>query len=547
MRRAAPLLRELWRALNLGAAPTAALTLGVVAYAGAHAAVAFSAGSLAQMLGSGPLALRRGFSESLGILLYVGLGSAFVKGAAGTALAYAEQRIASRAGTHLRERLLASLLAGGARLPAPHVVSALGVRVSEVEHGVSRGLLTWTRAALQLLPLGGCLVALSPRSALLGVAVLAPFAVVLAVLRARSRRATESSQDLAERLARGVEELVRHADLFRTYGAGRGVLAEVVAAGDRAGRAAASAEARRAALSGGNEVLGALAILGIAQLAPRAGWDPGAWLLPFATVFFMAYRPLRDLGDARTWITRGEVALGALEQALGEVGALGRGAAPLTPVSRRPTPAIELAGYGARSRGPTTDLRLDPGEIVCLVGPTGAGKSTLLRAMLGLEEEAGLLAADGRPLTGTPVGPEFRPFAWVPQDAPLVTGTLTDNVALLGASRPAAREALEQLGAGLLLDALKDAPIGPGGRPLSGGERRLVALARGLASGLPVLLLDEPTEGLDPDATRTVLDAIRRLRGTRSVVIVTHREEVMRIADRIVPLGTAYAERPAAE
>ncbi|HEX4477132.1 MAG TPA: AAA family ATPase, partial [Polyangiaceae bacterium] len=155
-------------------------------------------------------------------------------------------------------------------------------------------------------------------------------------------------------------------------------------------------------------------------------------------------------------------------------------------------------------------------------------------------------------------GPSERPFAWVPQDAPLVTGSVADNVLLLGGSDATARAALDDVGAGRLGASDHDARdanhrgderdvIGPGGRPLSGGERRLLSLARALASSLPVLLLDEPTEGLDPDATRSVLAALARLRGRRSIVIATHREEVLPLADRVVRLGQSAPKAIAAE
>jgi ABC-type transport system involved in cytochrome bd biosynthesis fused ATPase/permease subunit len=142
---------------------------------------------------------------------------------------------------------------------------------------------------------------------------------------------------------------------------------------------------------------------------------------------------------------------------------------------------------------------------------------------------------DGASLGAAPAGPVARPFAWVPQDAPLLADTLAANVSL-GAPAADPREALEPLGAAHLAAALEGSRLGAGGRPVSGGERQWIALARAIATGLPVLLLDEPTSGLDPQAQRHVLEAIARLRGRRTVVVVTHRPEPLSIADVVVRL-----------
>jgi ABC-type transport system involved in cytochrome bd biosynthesis fused ATPase/permease subunit len=133
----------------------------------------------------------------------------------------------------------------------------------------------------------------------------------------------------------------------------------------------------------------------------------------------------------------------------------------------------------------------------------------------------------------------------VPQEAPLITGTVTENVLLVGGDPEQARRALEQVGARTLLSLSPGELVGPGGRPLSGGERRQIALCRALVSGLPVLLLDEPTEGLDGAASAAVCTAIARLRGTHTGVVATHREEVARLADRVVQVGQADAIRAA--
>jgi ABC-type multidrug transport system fused ATPase/permease subunit len=391
----------------------------------------------------------------------------------------------------------------------------------------------------QIVPLAAALILVSPRLAIGGVVLLVPLGISVAALRRRWRSASARSQSATEELHAGVDELVRGLDLWRSYGAGARIEAAISDLGERATRSQARVDAARAALSGANEVLAALALLGAVVLASALGLPLGdGTLVAFAAVFFMAYRPLRDLGDARAWSLRGEIAFEALD-AIGPSSTRPRSG---TTARELPLASLELDAFGARDRGPTTSLCVAPGEMVCIVGPTGSGKTTLLRALLGLEPSLGGLVYAGRDLSAAGVGPLERPFAWVPQDAPLITGSVAENVALFGGDEIGA---LRSIGAEQLLDR-KDERVGPGGRPLSGGERRQVAIARALSSGLPVLLLDEPTEGLDAEAEQQVLSALCALRGQRTLVVVTHRDAVARIAARRIAIGAVSSPRPAA-
>jgi ABC-type multidrug transport system fused ATPase/permease subunit len=415
-----------------------------------------------------------------------------------------------------------------------------------VEVGLEHGLLGGLRAAAQLVPLGVVLVVLSPRMAAVAFVVLGVFGALLGRTRGGFQRATSREAREREQLLEAADEAVRHADLWVSYGAEAKARARVARLGEALARGSARLRARAAALSGANEVLGAVALL-LAIAASRAGWlgalADGPTLLAFAVAFFLAYRPLRELADARLAFARADGAYRQLRAVIGPPGAFEDPPPPSRASGEPPWSAALLELRDLRlPRGACAplSLRVPPGSVVAIAGPTGIGKTTLLRTLLGLESPAGGdVLYDGRPLGDAPAGPTGRPFAWVPQDAPLLADTLAENVGLggdVGAVGVDARLALDPLGAAHLAGQLDGARLGAGGRAVSGGERQWIALARAIATQQPVLLLDEPTSGLDAQAQGRVLEAIGRLKGKRTVLLVTHRPEPLAVADVVVRL-----------
>jgi ABC-type multidrug transport system fused ATPase/permease subunit len=479
--------------------------------------------------------------------LALGLGATLVKVVSGAALAAYEARLAGFIVHELRNRLARTVLRRGAWDSGDALLARFATRLRELELAVIHGPVAAVRAVFQLVPLALALIFLSLPLAIGAAVVGGAFGLLLASARRGIRSAAAESQALAERTHTEVHELLRNVDLWRTYGRTDRMTRAIDEAGQRATVAAARSESLRAVLAGSNEVLGAVAVLGAAYVALKLGvaFEEGTWLAVL-TVLFMAYRPLRDLGDARVWVVRGQSAWAALEPERDAVAPL-TAEVPTDSAPRLPfVPAsLRILEYGAASRGPRVSFELPAVGSIALVGPTGAGKTTLLRALLGLEPASGQLLYGDLDLTGAGVGPSERPFVWVPQDAPLITASIRDNVAWLGGDAERAQEALLEVGAGALVARLGSTKVGPGGQPLSGGERRLVAMARALATTSPVLLLDEPTEGLDPASSAHVIELLSRLAERRALIVVTHRAEVARALNRVLTL-TPRATEPQA-
>jgi ABC-type multidrug transport system fused ATPase/permease subunit len=194
-------------------------------------------------------------------------------------------------------------------------------------------------------------------------------------------------------------------------------------------------------------------------------------------------------------------------------------------------------------------LRFAAGEVVALAGSSGSGKSTLIGVLLGfIAPDAGRVVIEETVGERTLGQLDLRAWracvAWVPQDPVLQHGTVESNIRL---GQPDAPRGAVELAArrAALHDVPLDRAVGEGGTGLSAGQRRRVAVARALLAERPVLLLDEPTAGLDSETEAEVLASVRALAAEgRLVLMVAHRPAVLAAADRVVTLA-AGEDRPA--
>jgi ATP-binding cassette subfamily B protein len=185
-------------------------------------------------------------------------------------------------------------------------------------------------------------------------------------------------------------------------------------------------------------------------------------------------------------------------------------------------------------------LRLAPGETVALAGRTGSGKSTLLALLPRLEEPApGTIFLGGKDVTALPHPTVRRLVAVVPQETILFSDTLANNIAF---GKPdASRDEIERaaLDAGLGPDLERfpkglDTMVGERGITLSGGQTQRTALARALLSEAPLLVLDDAFSSVDTETEARILDSLVGAKGTRTVLLVSHRLSTLQHADRIV-------------
>ncbi|HEY2220513.1 ABC transporter ATP-binding protein, partial [Actinomycetospora sp.] len=269
-------------------------------------------------------------------------------------------------------------------------------------------------------------------------------------------------------------------------------------------------------------------------------------LFGFAAYLGYLYPPLSQLGSLHLMVTSASASCERLVEILDAEPDVGdapgaddavvtRGHLELRDV-RYVYPGTEDAGLDGVS------LVVQPGQFVLVTGPSGAGKSTLTRMLLRfVDAQDGAVLLDGTDVRGRTISAVREAVTLLPQEPMLFDLTVAENIAYARpeATRAEVERAAREAGA---LDFVRDlpqgfdTPVGEGGSALSGGQRQRVAIARALLRTSPVLVLDEPTTGLDGPTARAVLEPLRRLAGGRTTIVVSHDLTPAREADLVVVL-----------
>ena len=436
-----------------------------------------------------------------------------------------------------------------ARTPLGEIMSRLNNDVSEIQRVLADAALAWLGNVAFLVGTVGMLVWLDWRLFLAAAALLPP--AIWAIVHYR-RRLVVRVRVMRERSAS------IGAFLIETLGGVRLVAASN--AGEREAErfrrrndsfiAALMKMQRLSYLAGGLPALLLSASTAVVFLYGGSRVIDGAVTLGTFTAF-MAYQirligPVQGLMGLYTGLGSARVSLKRVHELLDEPVEVVEAAesAPLGEVRGEIVFEDVSCGHG-RGGAVLEDFRLTipPGEIVALTGPSGSGKSTVADLIARhLDPDRGRVLLDGTDLRHIALAELRAQVALVDQAAIVFNTTILENVryARPDAAPDQVARAVERAGLAAFVAALPDGLdtlVGERGQALSAGERQRVAIARALLADPAVLILDEATSALDAATEAQVVGAYRAVMRGRTTVLITHREELLRVADRVVVVG----------
>jgi ATP-binding cassette, subfamily B, bacterial len=294
-----------------------------------------------------------------------------------------------------------------------------------------------------------------------------------------------------------------------------------------------------------------LAVLGMGAWEIAAGRLTIGGLVGFATYLGFLFAPLQRLGELVLTVTAARASGERLAEVLDTV--------PLI-TDRAPEPGTRVVHAPARrgllslsrvsfdypgSAAPglrDVSFTVRPGELVLVTGPSGAGKSTLTRLLPRFyDPTAGTITLDGVDLRDYRLDALRQSLTLLPQEITILTGTVADNIAYGSphATGEAVAEAARAAGADGFIRRLPrgfDTRLGHRGPELSGGQRQRIALARAFLRDTPLLVLDEPTTGLDSRSVAELVPTLRTLSLGRATLLISHDLSLIPLADAVVTL-----------
>lgn len=548
-------IRRHWRSLGLGGIGAVLITIADLA---APFPLAWVIDRVLQNR-TGPFAFSSDDVRLLGLLVQAVVAIAIVS-AAGSYLA---ELSLQRAGEQITHDLRISIYAHLQRLSLVFhdrrrkgdLVTRLTGDVNAVGSLFSSVIGNIVQAVLALIGMAAVALWLDP---FLAAVLFAPTPVLFVVTRAFRRRIRAAARDQrhaeAEIASLATESLsaMRVVKAFGTEDYEQGRVVDQSETRRRIGVVAARLDVRFGAVV---DVLGAATMAGVLAVGAVRVSD-GALSIGGLVIFLAyarrVYRPLRDIAKYATAASRSMARAERIADVLAADDTLEERPDAYSGLRGEGAVALEQVSFGYDPDRPVIhgiDLTVKAGETVAIVGPSGAGKSTIGALFARFYDPGqGRVLIDGRDARDCSLSWLREQVGFLLQDTVLFSGTIAENIAYgqraSGASIVAAARAADADGFISRLTEGYEEPLGPQGVGLSGGQRQRIGVARVLLRNPPILVLDEPTTGLDATSEAQLIGGITGLMSGRTCILITHSLALARRADRIIVMrdGTVVQE-----
>jgi ATP-binding cassette subfamily B protein len=420
--------------------------------------------------------------------------------------------------------------------------------LDEVEVLVVSTVIGTATAIASMVMFGVAAVLLSPTLAVLAL-ILAPVLLLLAhQFGGRVGEVTSAERINHSRMMTVLEESLANSALTRSSGRGADETGRLTAQGQdwlKLNMRQARLSGTWSALTGLLEMLAVIGVLGVGAWQISHHTASVGVLLSFSAYLGYLYPPMHSLAGLPLTAATAQVSAARINQLLTDAVPVADNGVLVPAGPGRLT--FEGVSFSYPDRGQPAlahfHLTVQPGQMLAITGPSGSGKSTLAKLLARDHDPAqGTIRLDGVDLRDYRLDALRESMTVLAQETLLFDATLADNIGYVraGAGREQIEAAAREAGLGDLLAILPDgldSRVGQRGRLLSGGQRQRVAIARAFLRDAPLLILDEPTTGLDHDAATELLPALRRLAYGRTTVMITHDLRLGFLADRTVTLN----------
>jgi len=427
------------------------------------------------------------------------------------------------------------------------IISTATADVDAIQSAITSGVLDTLYYTLLLIGMSGLMLYLDWRFTLIALAVLPALSVVVYSLTRRIKRTSLDVRGREADLMSTMHEVLSSMRLVKAFGRQDHERRRFEYQSERIVESTLKARDVKAKLAPAVEIIvavGSAAVLWFGARHVLDGRLTAGALVVFLLYLSKMYKPIRELSKMTDTYSRALVAFERINNFLAvELDVRDRPGAKRAPRFRG---AIELDhvtfGYGPASDRPNlvdVSLTIPAGSIAAVVGPTGAGKTTLINLIARFyDPRSGRVLIDGEDVQSFYQESLRERMSFVLQDTLLFRGPVWQNIAY---GRPEAKRgeivrAAELANADAFIRELPDGyntMVGERGVTLSGGQQQRIAIARALIRDAPILILDEPTTGLDAASEALVLDALRQLMRGKTTIMIAHSLTTVQQADQI--------------